>query len=368
MMPFLDLNRINKKYAEELKSLANEVIDSGWYILGNKLNEFETNFANYIGVKHAVGVANGFDALRIIIRGYIELGVFNEGDEIIVPANTFIASILAISENQLKPILVEPNIETYNIDISQIEKHITSKTKAIMLVHLYGQTCWNKNIEELAKKYNLKIIEDAAQSVGSEWNKKKTGSLGDAAAFSFYPGKNLGALGDAGTITTNCDKLNEIVRNIRNYGSSEKYIHKNKGLNSRLDELQAGFLNIKLKYLDEDNLRRIEIANYYLENIKQEKIILPLYHKRLHKSHVFHLFVVRTDDRENLRLYLSNCKIQALIHYPIAPHKQNAYKEFSHYSLPITEKIHKEVLSLPISQVMTDKEVEYVVEMINKYR
>jgi dTDP-4-amino-4,6-dideoxygalactose transaminase len=367
MVSFLDLQCINRKYSEELKSVACEVIDSGRYISGNKLKEFETNFSNYIHTKHTIGVANGLDALRIIIRGYIELGIFNEGDEIIVPANTFIASILAISENRLIPILVEPSIETYNIDITLIEKSITNRTKAIMVVHLYGQACWSEEIGTLAEKYNLKIIEDCAQSIGAEWNGKKTGTLGDVAAFSFYPGKNLGALGDAGAISTNCDKLNDVVRAIGNYGSEKKYIHTYKGFNSRLDELQAAFLSVKLKYIDEDNSRRIEIANYYIDNIKQTKVILPSYNRLQYNSHVFHLFVIRTERRDALQNYLESCHVQTLIHYPIAPHKQNAYKELSYLSLPISEKIHEEVMSLPISQAMTNCEVEYVVEKMNKY-
>ncbi|MBU2466963.1 MAG: DegT/DnrJ/EryC1/StrS family aminotransferase, partial [Bacteroidetes bacterium] len=267
MIKFLDLQKINAQYAAELKQAAAEVIDSGWYLLGERVKQFESNLSNYIGVKHAVGVANGLDALRLILKAYIELGVMKEGDEIIVPANTYIATILAITDNHLKPVLVEPDINTYNLDLNLIEENITERTKAIMVVHLYGQVCWGIKLEELAKKYNLKIIEDNAQAIGAEWNGVKTGALGDAAGFSFYPGKNLGALGDAGAVTTNDDELAEVIRALGNYGSKVKYINDYQGLNSRLDELQAAFLDIKLKYLNAENQRRREIAQYYLDNI-----------------------------------------------------------------------------------------------------
>jgi len=373
MIKFLDLQKINAKYAAELKQAASEVIDSGWYLLGDRVKQFEINLANYVGVKHSIGVANGLDALRLILKAYIELGVFKAGDEIIVPANTYIATILAITDNELIPVLVEPDIHTYNLDISLIEQHITKLTKAIMLVHLYGQVCWSEELVQIAKKYNLKIIEDNAQAIGAEWNGIKTGNLGDAAGFSFYPGKNLGALGDAGAVTTNDDELAEVIRALGNYGSKQKYINEYLGLNSRIDEIQAAFLNVKLKYLDTENQRRREIAQLYCENIKNPSIILPEIRNpkseiRNNPEHVWHLFVVRTIERNRLQQYLTDNSIQTLIHYPIPPHKQMAYREFNEFSLPITELIHNEVLSLPISPVLSNEEVFYIIDTINKYK
>lgn len=380
MIKFLDLQKINAQYADELKQAAAEVIDSGWYLLGERVKHFEQNLAAYIGVKYAIGVANGLDALRLILKAYIELGFMKEGDEVIVPANTYIASILAITDNRLKPVLVEPDINTYNLDLDLIEEKITERTKAIMVVHLYGRVCWGAKLEELAKKYNLKIIEDNAQAIGASYTElhsentvlyrvtKKTGCLGDAAGFSFYPGKNLGALGDSGAVTTSNDELAECVRAIANYGSKVKYQNEYKGLNSRLDEIQAAFLDVKLKYLDSENQRRREIAQYYCENIKHPEIILPVSKEifelgtlNLELSHVWHLFVIRTKERDKLQQYLKDNGIETLIHYPIPPHKQQAYKEWNDLSFPITEQIHCEVLSLPISPVMSDLEVERVV-------
>lgn len=367
MIKFLDLQKINTQYATELKQAAAEVIDSGWYLLGERVKQFENNLAKYIGVKHAIGVANGLDALRLILKAYIELGVMKEGDEIIVPANTYIATILAITDNRLKPVLVEPDINTYNLDLNLIEERITERTKAIMVVHLYGLVCWGDKLEELGKKYNLKIIEDNAQAVGAEWEGRKTGALGDAAGFSFYPGKNLGALGDAGAVTTNDDEVAEVVRAIGNYGSKIKYINEYQGLNSRLDELHAAFLDIKLKYLDAENQRRREISQYYCENIKNPEIILPMTngHELQANSHVWHLFVIRTQNRNKLQEFLTLNGIQTLIHYPIPPHKQMAYNEMNPITLPITEQIHKEILSLPISPVITDREVEQTIKTVN---
>jgi dTDP-4-amino-4,6-dideoxygalactose transaminase len=370
MIKFLDLQKINAQYAAELKLAAAEVINSGWYLLGERVKQFETNLANYIGVKHAIGVANGLDALRLILKVYIELGVMKEGDEIIVPANTYIATILAITDNRLKPVLVEPDINTYNLDLNLIEEHITERTKAIMVVHLYGRVCWGNKLEELGKKYNLKIIEDNAQAIGAEWNGVKTGALSDAAGFSFYPGKNLGALGDAGAVTTNDDELAEVIRALGNYGSKVKYVNDYQGLNSRLDELQAAFLSIKLKYLDAENQRRREIADYYCNNIKNPDIILPCqsnsslitHHSSL--SHVWHLFVIRTQNRNKLQEFLTQNGVQTLIHYPIPPHKQLAYSKWVKCSLPITEKIHQEVLSLPISPLLDSKVVEEICSSI----
>ena len=368
MIKFLDLQQINAQYAEELKQAATEVIDSGWYLLGERGKRFETNLASYIGVKHAIGVANGLDALRLILKAYINLGVMKEGDEIIVPANTYIATVLAITDNRLKPVLVEPDINTYNLDLSLIEEHITERTKAIMVVHLYGQVCWGTKLEELAQKYNLKIIEDNAQAIGAEWNGIKTGSLGDAAGFSFYPGKNLGAIGDAGAVTTNNDDLAEVVRALGNYGSKQKYMNEYQGLNSRLDEIQAAFLDVKLKYLDAENQSRREIAQYYCENIKHSDVILPTSNSQqlTANSHVWHLFVIRTQNRNKLQDYLTQNGVQTLIHYPTPPHKQLAYKEWNMLNLPITERIHNEILSLPISPVISEDVAIKVISILNQ--
>jgi len=376
MIKFNDLQKINAQYAGELKQVAAGVIDSGWFLQGERTKTFERQLENYLGVKHAITCANGLDALRMILKAYIELGIMSEGDEVIVPANTFIASILAITDNRLKPVLVEPDIQTYNLNVSLVEESITPRTKAIMVVHLYGRVCWSDKLENVALKYNLKIIEDNAQAIGAycychcgldlQSPAKRTGSLGDVAGNSFYPGKNLGALGDAGAITTNDDRLATLVRALGNYGSKEKYINEYKGLNSRTDEIQAAFLSVKLKYLDRENEIRRRIADSYIENIKNEKIVLPLLPE--HKDeHVHHLFVIRTEKRDELRLYLENHGVQALIHYPIPPHKQKAYKEWNDLCLPVTEKIHKEVLTLPMSPVMTEDEIRRVIDLLNKY-
>jgi len=374
MIKFLDLQKINAQYVDELKQAAAEVIDSGWYLQGEKVKKFETNLSKYIGVKHAIGVANGLDALRLILKAYIEMDVLKEGDEVIVAANTYIATILAITDNRLKPILVEPDINTYNLDISLIEQHITSRTRAIMVVHLYGQICWSEELEAIAKRHNLKIIEDNAQAIGAIWNCKRSGSLGDAAGNSFYPGKNLGALGDSGAVTTNDDELAKVIRALANYGSSKKYQNDYKGLNSRLDEIQASFLDVKLKYLDAENQHRREIAQYYCDNIKNPLIILPatsesfnLYPLSFNLSKVWHIFIIRTSNREKLQAYLTANGIQTLIHYPTPPHKQLAYKEWNELSFPITEQIHNEVISLPISPVMEDEDISYVIRILNQY-
>jgi len=373
MIKFLDLQKINAQYAAELKQVATEVIDSGWYLLGERVKQFEHNLAQYIGVKHAIGVGNGLDALRLILKAYIEMGIMQEGDEVIVPANTYIATILAITDNRLKPVLVEPDISTYNLDISLIEKHITPRTKAIMVVHLYGRVCWSNQLEEIAKKYNLKIIEDNAQAIGAEWNGIKTGALGDAAGFSFYPGKNLGALGDSGAVTTNDDTLAEVVKSLGNYGSKQKYINEYQGLNSRMDEIQAAFLAVKLKYLNAENQRRREIAQYYCENIKNPEIILPYNNNRKYeirnlKSNVWHLFVIRYFKRNKLQEYLTESGIQTIIHYPIPPHKQLAYRKLESKSFAITEKIHNEVISLPITPVLTKEEIEKILYVFRKLK
>lgn len=378
MIKFLDLQAINAQYAHELKQAAAEVIDSGWYLLGEKVKKFEANLANYIGVKHVIGVANGLDALRLILKAYIEIGLMKEGDEVIVPANTYIATILAITDNRLKPVLVEPDINTYNLDISLVEQYITERTKAIMVVHLYGQVCWSEELEKIAKRFNLKIIEDNAQAIGavytySDGREKKTGNLGDAAGFSFYPGKNLGALGDSGAVTTNDDTFAEVIRAIANYGSKIKYHNEYQGLNSRLDEIQAAFLDIKLKYLDSENHRRRLIAKYFCENISVPDLILPnenntsVFTLPYATSHVWHLFVVRYPYREKFIQFLQQVKIQHLIHYPIPPHKQKAYNELNEDDYPLTQCIHNNILSLPISSVIKEDDVVYIVEQLNRF-
>lgn len=366
MIKFLDLQKINLAYQQEIEEKLLETFRSGWYLLGDQVKSFEEKLGTYIGAPHAIGVANGLDALRLIFKAYLELGQMKVGDEVIVPANTYIASILAITDNRLKPVFAEPSPETFNIDISKIEALITPKTKAIMVVHLYGRVCWSVELEELAKKYDLKIIEDNAQAIGAGWNGIKTGNLGDAAGFSFYPGKNLGALGDGGAVCCKEELLAKTIRALANYGSDEKYINKYQGLNSRLDEMQAAVLDVKLKYIDSENDRRRAIAEQYNAGITNQKIILPELPTES-KEHVWHLFVIRTDKREKLQQYLLENGIQTLIHYPIPPHKQKAYKYYNHLSFPITERIHEEVLSLPISPVMNDEEIEKIIEFINTF-
>jgi len=366
MIKFLDLQKINQQYAEELKQVAGEVIDSGWYLLGERVDQFENQLADYIGSKHAICVANGLDALRLILRAYIEMGIMDPEDEIIVPANTFIASILAITDNQLKPVFVEPDISNYNLDLSKIEEKITTKTKAIFLVHLYGRVCWSDNLKALAKKYKLKIIEDNAQGIGAGWKGIKTGNLGDAAGFSFYPGKNLGALGDSGAVTSNDDELIKVIRALGNYGSHQKYINKYQGLNSRMDEIQAAFLSVKLKYLDIQNEHRRKIVKCY-NSIENVNITLPEIPKNK-DEHVWHLYVIRTEFRSELQNFLSEADIQTLIHYPTPPHKQEAYSCYNHLSLPITEKIHTEALSLPVSPVLALESAYDLVKKINSFK
>lgn len=361
MIKFLDLEKVNNRFRGEIDSRIKTILDKGWYLQGDENETFSKNFAYFCGTEYALGVANGLDAINLIIKAY----GFGAGDEIIVPANTFIATILAISQNGCTPVLVEPDINTYNINPELIEAAITPRTKAIIVVHLYGQAVQMDKIWELAKKYDLKIIEDAAQAHGACYQGKRTGNLGDAAAFSFYPGKNLGALGDAGGITTNDNELYEKVKAIANYGSDKKYHHIYKGVNSRLDEIQAAVLDVKLKHLDADNERRRQIAKYYRKNIKNPNIILPQTYDE--NAHVWHVFVVRCDNREALQKHMEANGIQTNIHYPTAPHKQGAYKELSTLSYPITEQIHNEVLSLPISPVMSDDEIKKVVEIINAW-
>lgn len=365
MIKFLDLQKINAQYASELKKVAAEVIDSGWYLLGERVKQFESSLETFQGGGKAVAVANGLDALRLILKAYIELGIMKEGDEVILPANTYIASILAVTDNNLVPVFVEPNLDTYNLDFTLIESKITPKTKAIMVVHLYGKVCWSDELSALSSKYNLKIIEDNAQAIGASWNGIKTGNLGDAAGFSFYPGKNLGALGDSGAVTAKDPELVKIIRALANYGSAQKYVNQFQGLNSRMDEIQAAFLNVKLAYIDAETFSRQQIADFYLENIKNTEIVLPK--KGNDNEDVWHVFVIRTKNREILQNCLINNGIQTLIHYPTPPHKQECYPNFNNLSLPITEKIHDEVLSLPISPVMTEIEINKVVSVLNNF-
>ncbi len=359
MIKFLDLQQLNLGYQEQFQEKMKLVLDKGWFILGDEVKSFETNFANYCGSKHCIGVGNGLDALVLIFKTYIQLGKLQKGDEVIVPANTYIASILAILQADLVPVLVEPKLETYNINPDLIEEKITSKTKAILLVHLYGQLCEMDEIIAIGYKHDLLIIEDAAQAHGLIFKGSHT------RAFSFYPGKNLGALGDGGAITTNDDELARVLFSLRNYGSEKKYHNEFVGINSRLDELQAAFLNVKLPNLDADNDKRRSIAKRYLSEIKSDKIVLPTWD--FSNNHVFHLFVVRTENRQNLQDYLLKNGIETVIHYPIPPHKQKAFPEWNNLSFPITEKIHDEVLSLPISPIMTDDEVSIVISILNKY-
>lgn len=369
MINFLNLKQINKQYREELIEACTRVIDSGWYIGGSELAEFEKNFSAYCGTKYAIGVANGLDALILIIRAWKELGKLKEGDEIIVPANTYIASILAITANNLKPILVEPELNSFNIHTASIEAAITEKTKAILAVHLYGQLADMLAIKTISEKNNLLVIEDAAQAHGAKLNGIKAGNWGDAAAFSFYPGKNLGALGDAGAITTNDEALANVLISLRNYGSHEKYVNIFTGVNSRLDEIQAAILNVKLKHLDSEIIHRRAIAQLYLDNIKNPLIKLPLQNINTisFDKHVWHLFVILCEKRNELQEFLKEKGIQTLIHYPIPPHKQLAYKELNHLTFPITETIHDQVLSLPIGPTLTFSDAQKIIEAVNEF-
>lgn len=371
MIKFLDLQAINAQYAEELKAASSRVIDSGWYLMGEELKRFESDLADFVGAKHAIGVANGLDALRLILRAYIEMGVMQPGDEVIVPANTYIASVLAITDNGLVPVLVEPNPISYNIEALEIEKHLTSKTKAIMVVHLYGQVAWTEELNALSKKHNLKVIEDNAQAIGASWDGVRTGNLGDAAGFSFYPGKNLGALGDSGAVTTNDSELAELVRALGNYGSRVKYQNEFQGLNSRMDEIQAAFLRVKLAHIDDENHRRNAVAQTYKSQIKNPLIQLPevldVPNPIDALSHVWHLFVIRTKKRDALQRFLQDNGIQTVIHYPIPPHKQKAYSRMNQLSFALTEAIHQEVLSLPMSSVMSKDDCFKVIECLNEF-
>ena len=362
MIKFLDLKKINQPYENAFQNKLKNVLERGWYILGDEVKLFEENFAAYCDSKYCIGVGNGFDALTLIFKGYIQLGKMQKGDEVIVPANTYIASIVSIIQADLVPVLVEPKLETYTINPNLIQDKITSKTKAILAVHLYGQLAELVSINEISKINNLIVVEDAAQSHGAILNNSKSKNT---QAFSFYPGKNLGALGDGGAVVTNDDQLAEVLFSLRNYGSEVKYYNDFIGINSRLDELQAAFLNVKLPNLDSDNQHRKTIANRYLSEIKNDKIMLPFWD--FSDNHVFHLFVIRTPKRSELQDYLKQNGIETILHYPVPPHKQKAFKNWNHLSFPITEKIHNEVLSLPISPIMTADEVDFVIQKLNAW-
>jgi len=368
MMKYLPLHEINARYDSEIRETVSRVLDSGWYLRGEATRRFEEHYAEYIGTKHCVGVANGLDALTLILRAYKELGVMKDGDEVIVPANTFIATILAITDNNLIPVLVEPDINTFQIDDRLIEQAITPRTRAIMIVHLYGRCAYTDRIGELCNKYGLKLIEDNAQAHGCKASVqgsgfKVTGSIGDAAGHSFYPGKNLGALGDAGAVTTDDDDLSAMVRALGNYGSEQKYVHDYAGRNSRMDELQAAILDAKLCHLDADNQRRKEIASIYINKVKNATIVIP----QSDRDSVWHIFPVLCKRRDELQRYLREYGVETQIHYPIPPHRQRCYAEWNHLSLPITEQISVQELSLPCNPVMTDEEANDIVALLNSF-
>lgn len=371
MIKFLDLQAITKMHGDEIKAALNRVVESGWFLQGKENQQFEADYARYIGTAHCVAVANGLDALKLILRGYKEMGVMQDGDEIIVPANTYIATILAITENNLVPVLVEPTFDHLEIDIDQIEQHITPKTKGVMTVHLYGRIAYNEKLRDICKRHGLKLMEDCAQSHGCGFRSQdsgftKTGALGDAAAHSFYPGKNLGALGDAGAVTTNDAELASVVRALANYGSQKKYVFKYVGMNSRMAETDAAVLDVKLKYLDEDNRKRHQLAAFYYANINNPLITLP---KRIKdENNVYHQFPIFCEKRDELQQFLADQGVQTLIHYPIPPHMQECYKAWNHRSYPITERIHAQELSIPMSQVVTRQEAETIVGVLNKFK
>ena len=365
MIPYLSLQRVTNEHLTEIQQAVNKVIESGWYLQGQAVQTFEKQYAEYIGTQHCVSCANGLDALTLILRAYMELGEMHEGDEIIVPSNTYIATILSITANHLVPVLVEPRIDTLEIDDNLIEQAITERTKGIMLVHLYGRCAYTEKIGQLCQKHHLKLLEDNAQAHGCLYSEgHRTGSLGDAAAHSFYPSKNLGALGDAGAVTTADAKLANVIRSLGNYGSSRKYVFDYKGKNSRMDELQAAVLSVKLKYLDEENARRQEIAHYYLTHIHNEEITLPLHDST---GNVWHVFPVLTQNTDELQGHLNRMGIQTNIHYSIPPHKQLAYKEWNDRSYPISEKIHHHEVSIPLNQTLTNDEVKTIVDALNTY-
>ncbi len=363
---YLSLKRITAMHADEIHKAISRVVDGGWYLQGEETRRFESHYAAYIGTRHCVGVANGLDALTLILRAYKELGVLHEGDEVIVPANTYIATILSITENRLTPVLVEPRLETFQIDDTLIEQSITSRTRAIMLVHLYGRCAYTDRILAICQRHNLLLLEDNAQAHGCMFVagdvRKRTGSLGHAAAHSFYPGKNLGAFGDAGAVTTNDDALAATIRAIANYGSSRKYVFDYVGRNSRIDELQAAVLDVKLKYLDADNARRQEIASIYISQVDNSIIHLP------HPSEsVYHIFPVLCEQRDKLQTFLQQNGVGTVIHYPIPPHRQACYRQWNDLTLPVTERIHAQELSIPCYQAMKNEEVEQIVTLLNRF-
>lgn len=363
MIKYLDLKRINDCHDMELRQAIDEVLQSGWYLKGEATHRFEQHYADFIGTKFCIGCANGLDALTLIFRAYKEMGIMKDGDEVIVPANTFIASILAITDNNLVPVMVEPDIKTLEIDDRLIEQAITTRTRAIMIVHLYGRCAYTDKIGELCKRYNLRLIEDNAQAHGCTFGNRKTGSLGDAAGHSFYPGKNLGALGDAGAVTTNVEELARVIAALGNYGSHQKYVHDYTGRNSRIDELQAAMLDVKLKYLDTENQRRKQIASIYINKVKNPSIYIP----QSERDCVWHIFPVFCERRDELKQYLGSHGVETQIHYPIPPHMQHCYSRWNSISLPVTERLSREELSLPCHQMMTDKDAEMIAEIINLF-
>lgn len=362
---FLDLGKVTALHGKEIDEAVRRAVNSGWYLLGNEVRRFEAAYASFIGTRHAIGVANGMDALRLIFRALIELGRLVPGDEVIVPANTFIASILAISDNGLVPVLVEPDEKTMQIDESLIEAAVTPRTRSLLLVHLYGLCAYTPGIGDICRRHNLMLIEDNAQAHGCRYGERRTGSLGLAAGHSFYPGKNLGALGDAGAVTTDDTELHNVIRALANYGSDKKYIFRYKGLNSRLDEIQAAALNVKLKYLDADNARRVEVARKYHEGIVNPLVTLPEFGAP--GCNVFHIYPLRCDRRDEMREFLDNRGIETLIHYPVPPHRQECYRELKHLSFPVSERIHASELSLPISPAISPDDVDAVIEAVNAF-
>jgi len=364
MIKFLDLKAVNERHKKEIMAAVESVVDSGWYIQGEQCSLFEQQLANFTGSTDAVGVGNGLDALTLTLKAYKEMGIMSDGDEVIVPANTFIASLLAISEAGLKPVLVEPDIKTFNIDPTEVEKAITDKTKAIMVVHLYGRAVDMADINRIASVNNLKVIEDAAQAIGAYDNDHRVGALGDAACFSFYPGKNLGALGDGGAVTTSDTKLADTIRKLGNYGSSTKYNHEIKGVNSRLDEMQAAILRVKLRHIDDDNNHRRFIAEHYCNEIDNKDVMLPDFDRN---RSVWHLYTVRVKNRDKFIKHMNDAGIETGIHYPVAPHKQGAYSELNDMSFPTTENIHEEIVSLPISPVQKYTSNVAIIKAVNEY-
>lgn len=365
MIKYLDLKLVTAQHSSEISEAVQRVVDSGWYLQGTEKKAFCEEFASFIGTTHCVGCGNGLDALTLILRAYKEMGVMQDGDEVIVPANTYIATILAITENNLKPVLIEPRIDTFQIDDTRIEEAITPRTRAIMIVHLYGKCAYTDRIGDICRRHDLRLIEDNAQAHGCHFGNRRTGSLGDAAAHSFYPGKNLGALGDGGAVTTNDTELAEMIATLANYGSSRKYVFDYKGRNSRLDEVQAAVLRVKLRHLDADNARRREIAMQYAERIHNERLQLPS--MEYCKQSVHHIFPVLCKQRDELQKYLLEHGVQTMVHYPIPPHRQLCYKEMAEQKLPITEQIHAEELSIPLNQTLTQEEVETIIDVLNKF-